>query len=309
MISSLTRRRFLAISASAAAAPALASQPAAYWRGLALGAGASMQLAGLATDRAAPVFSAVEAELRRLEAIFSLHRRGSAIDRLNRDGRLDHPPAELLEVLTLAGRLHDVSGGAFDPTIQPLWELQAARAVSGYPAKAGELSEALKRTGWRHLRMDTRQIAFARPAMALTLNGIAQGYITDWVASLLHARGLHNILIDMGEIVASGTRSDGAAWVSGVARPDGRVIHKVQLRDRALATSSPSGTLLDPRGEVGHILHPETGLPAMGQGVVSVSAPRAALADGLSTACCLLSAEGAATAVTAFPDARLEVIA
>ena len=309
MIPSLSRRRFLAIAASAVATPALAGQPTSHWRGVALGAGASMQLAGVGPDEAAPVFSAVEAELRRLESIFSLHKRGSAIDRLNREGRLDHPPAELLEVLALAGRLNEATDGAFDPTIQPIWQLQATSAVSGHPPGAEALSEALKRTGWRNLRMDTEQVAFGRPDMALTLNGIAQGYITDRIASLLRARGLRNVLIDMGEIAASGARSDGAAWVAGVARPDGRVIRKVQLRDRALATSSPSGTLLDPQGKVGHILHPATGLPATRRGVVSVSASHAALADGLSTACCLLTREEAATAVAAFPDARLEVIA
>ncbi len=309
MISSLSRRRFLAIAASAAAAPAMASLPTARWNGIALGAGASMRLEGVSPDQAAPVFTAVEAELRRLEAIFSLHQRGSAIDRLNRDGRLDHPPAELLEVLSLAGRLHDVTNGAFDPTIQPLWQLQAAGAVSGRAPMTGDLSQTLERTGWHHLRFDSRQLAFARPDMALTLNGIAQGYITDRIAALLRAQGLRDILIDMGEIAASGTRSDGADWMAGVAGPDGRIVRKVQLRDRALATSSPAGTLLDPLGQVGHILDPRTGQPATGHGVVSVSAPRAALADGLSTACCLLTAEEAAIVVAAFPDARLEAMA
>lgn len=305
----LSRRRFLAIAASATAVPAFAGQPTAHWRGIALGAGASMRLEGLESDQAAPVFDAVEAELSRLEAIFSLYQRGSAIDRLNRDGRLDHPPAELLEVLSLAGRLHAATNGAFDPTIQPLWQLQAAGAVSGQAPTDGDLTEALHRTGWRHLRVDTHRLAFARPGMALTLNGIAQGFITDRIAALLRAQGLRDILIDMGEVAARGTRSDGAAWMAGVVTPEGQIVRKVQLRDRALATSSPSGTLLDPRGQVGHILDPATGQPARGQGVLSVSAPRAALADGLSTACCLLSAEQAAATVDGFPGARLEVIA
>ncbi|MDV7143275.1 FAD:protein FMN transferase [Tropicimonas sp. TH_r6] len=309
MRTSLSRRRFLAITASAAATPALAGPRGAHWRGTALGAGASMRLEGIDAARARPVFAAVAAELRRLEAIFSLHETQSSLSRLNRTGRLDHPPAELLEVLSLSGLLHSVTRGAFDPTIQPLWQLRAEAAVRGRTPDATGMEEAQARTGWTALRVDPQQVAFARPGMALTLNGIAQGYITDKIAALLHGRGLRDVLIDMGEIAASGSRADGAAWTAGVARPDGTVVRRVKLTDRALATSAPSGTLLDAQGKVGHILDPQTGASETRHGLVSVSAGRAAIADGLSTACCLLSSEDVHAAIAAFPTARLEALA
>ena len=50
--------------------------------------------------------------------------------RLNRDGRLDAPPAELRELLVIARHVARASGGAFDPTVQPLW-LAFAQAHSG----------------------------------------------------------------------------------------------------------------------------------------------------------------------------------
>ncbi len=308
MSNPLTRRRFLAITASAAAAPALAGPDAAHWRGQALGAGARMRLEGIDPERAAPVFAAVAAELRRLEAIFSIHDDRSALARLNRAGMLAHPPAELLEVLSLSDRLHAVTRGAFDPTIQPLWRLWAETAARGEAPDASALAQARAQTGWQAVRYDAGQVRFARPAMGLTLNGVAQGYVTDRIAALLRGRGLRDVLIDMGEIAASGTRSDGSAWVAGISRPDGQVVRRVELKDRALATSAPFGTLLDAKGTVGHILDPETGAPAVRHGLVSVSASKAAIADGLSTACCLLSPEDAAAAVAAMPTARLEAL-
>lgn len=304
----LSRRRFLVIAASAAASPALAGAETATWRGTALGAGASMRLEGISSGQAAPVFAAVEAEVRRLEAIFSLYDAGSALALLNRNGQLDTPPAELLEVLGLSDRLNDATGGAFDPTIQPLWMLYAEEAAAGRMPERRALEETASRTGWQHVRLDSDQIAFARPGMAMTLNGIAQGYITDRVRALLLARGLTNILIDMGEIAASGTRADGEIWSAGIAQPDGRIVRRVRLQDRALATSSPAGTLLDARGLVGHILDPRTGTPSTRHSLVSVSAATAALADGLSTACCLLTSEEATAAVAAMPAARIEAM-
>ena len=51
---------------------------------------------------------------------------------------------------------------------------------------------------------------------------------------------------------------------AGVADPDGRIVRRLTLSDRALATSAPKGTVLDPSGELGHIFDPERGLEAKG---------------------------------------------
>ncbi|WP_299623244.1 FAD:protein FMN transferase, partial [Pelagibius sp.] len=222
----LTRRRFLTVSAAAMALPygASAKPPVARWRGIALGANASMTLVGLEDTAAREVFTAVEAEIFRLENIFSLHRTDSALSRLNESGKLAAPPPEFLELIALSGVLHRATSGAFDPTVQPLWQLHARRAAEGLRPRRDEIAEAQRRSGWRYLRYDSRSLSFDRPGMALTFNGIAQGYIADRVATLLRARGLTDVLIDMGEIAALGRRPDGTAWRAGIALPDGEVV-------------------------------------------------------------------------------------
>lgn len=289
----LTRRRFLSISASAAALPAFAgSKASAQWRGVALGAPASMRLEGLSQAEADPIFAEVERELLRLETIFSLYRSSSEISRLNDAGRLDNPSVELLEVLSLSASLHHASNGLFDPTIQPLW---LARAK-------GHSTEAL--VGWSNLRFDADQITFKKPGMALTLNGIAQGLITDRIHGLLQARGLRNLLIDMGEIVAGGRRGGLTPWRVGIADPDGSLRLRVQLSDRALATSATNGTVLGGTPAQGHILRPD-GQRVTDQ-LVSISAPRAVIADGLSTALCLCDQGEGEALLRNFPEAKLE---
>ncbi|MDF1718843.1 MAG: FAD:protein FMN transferase [Antarcticimicrobium sp.] len=290
-----SRRRFLTIAAACAALPAGATPVTARWQGRAMGAGVSMQLAGLSEEEAAPIFAEVERELIRLEAIFSLYRTDSEIARLNRDGVLAAPSPELLQVLSLSDTLYHATGGAFDPTVQPLWLALAT---------GKEIEAARARIGWTGLRFDAAAVRFDTPGMAITLNGIAQGAVTDRIAALLRARGLRDVLIDMGEIAASGRRADGAPWSVGIADPAGRIVRRMTLSDRALATSAPQGTLLNATTGQGHILNPAGGAPS--RALVSVSAPTAAVADGLSTALCLLPPARGTDALAHFPHARLE---
>lgn len=297
-MTSLSRRRFLTIAAASSALPAAAiaaGDPVATWRGRAMGAHVSMQIAGLSEAGAAPIFGAVEAELLRLENIFSLYRTESEISRLNRDGSLAAPSHELLEVLSLSDRLHQASDGAFDPSIQPLW-LARAQGASG-----ASLEAARRAVGWRQLRFDAGEVRFEGAGQGVTLNGVAQGYVTDRIVALLGARGLRDVLVDMGEIAALGRGPDGSDWRVGVAGPDGAVVKRLHMRDRALATSAPLGTQFDGRG---HIMTPDG--RAAPRSLVSVSARKAALADGLSTALCLLTPERGAAMVGGFDGARIE---
>ena len=53
------------------------------------------------------------------------------LSRLNRAGRLDAPPADLPAMLSFALDLAGRTGGAFDPTVQPLWPAWAGAAARG----------------------------------------------------------------------------------------------------------------------------------------------------------------------------------
>ncbi|RCW79637.1 FAD:protein FMN transferase [Paracoccus lutimaris] len=301
----MKRRRFLTITAGLLAASAtgisaaISAAPMQEWRGIALGASARI---ALAHPDAARLIDAARAEIVRLERVFSLYRADSELMRLNASGRLEAPSLDLVTCLGLCDRMHQATKGAFDPSVQPLWDLHARAASEGRLPQPGEIATARARIGWQGLRLDSARIEM-RPGMALTLNGVAQGFIADRVAALLRGHGVENVLIDTGEIAALGQGPDGKAWP--VTIRDGR---ELALRDRALATSAPLGTVLDAAGTVGHIFDPASGRPAGGQWrQISVSARSAAVADALSTAACLMPDRAAIEAACqAAGDARLE---
>lgn len=294
----LTRRRFLTIaSAACLAAPAA---EAFRWQGTALGARAQIVLDH---PRAIAITEAARAEIDRLEDIFSLYRPGSELVRLNAAGVLPAPSFEMLECLTVTRRVHAVTEGRFDPTVQPLWQVLAGAYVQGHAPKAADLATARSWIGFDRVRFDAAEVVLA-DGQQLTLNGIAQGYIADRIARLMQAEGVADVLIDTGEILALGSAETGAGWPVTIA---GEATAR-RLSGRALATSAPLGTTVDSAGRVGHIIDPRRGdviSPSIRQ--VSVSAPSAALADGLSTGLCLCDdRDGAERLLRKVKDARLE---
>ncbi|WP_349305016.1 FAD:protein FMN transferase [Marivita sp. GX14005] len=295
-----TRRRFLAISAAAFAVPGIArAEPVYTWQGVALGARATLRLAH---PDAKAIAERVASEISRLEDIFSLYRAESALSRLNRDAALENPPFELLECLSLAGAVHNASSGRFDVTVQPLWAAYAEAGARGSLPAAGEIEVATAKTGWSKVSLAPSAITLEQ-GMALTLNGIAQGYIADRVAQMLEKEGLTDILIDTGEFRAIGGHPGGGAWPVKLAAGG-----SVRLATRALATSAPLGTSFDAGGQVGHILDPRTGKPGTSKWrEISVTARSAALADALSTAACLMSSpDEIGACIARFDGARLE---
>ena len=292
----MNRRRFLTICAGAALTPATGARAAprrADWHGVAMGSEARITLSGLDPARAQRLFERVTQEITRLEGLFSLHR-DSALTRLNRDGRLAGPAPDLLALLAVADRAHALTGGAFDPTIQPLWR---ALAEGRDPAPARAL------TGWNGVRFDRTEVRLTRPGMALSFNGIAQGYLADRIAALLRAAGLTDLLVDMGEIAAWGVRPGGGPWRAAITDPAGHVVGRASLVDTTLATSAPRGTLIGPYGNQPHILSPDGTAPRWS--LIAVAAPQAALADALSTGFCVMERDAIARALAACPEARL----
>jgi thiamine biosynthesis lipoprotein len=238
--------------------------------------------------------SACLAEVARLEAIFSLYRPDSALMRLNANGRLDDVPVDLHILLAEAISLATQTDGAFDPTIQPLWQVHAQYLHRARTAPDGpyvrNLEKARALVGWRDVHMDDGKIRLGKPGMALTLNGIAQGYITDKVGDILRARGFEHVLVDMGEQLAIGPKWDGTAWCVGIRDPEdqGRIMQTLPLTSGAVATSSNCATGADAGSRFAHILDPRTGRPAEQWASVTVVSDRATQADGLSTALTLL---------------------
>lgn len=297
----VSRRRALTIFAGvaglAAAAPASlarAAIPLQRWHGVALGAPATITLAHTDPHKADRLFERCEAEIARLENIFSLHLSDSEISRLNHDGRLANPSPEMIELVNDSKRFGAKTRGAFDISVQPLWRLFAGHFRNNPGTAMGpadqDIKEARAKVDFKAIAVSDSVIQFEKPGMAITMNGIAQGYITDRVADMLRAEGYDQVLLNLGEYRALGDHPHGRPWQIGLADPDspGEVRDAIEIVDRAVATSGGYGTPFSLDGRHHHLFDPATGISANHHASVSVVAKRATTADALSTALCVL---------------------
>lgn len=299
----VSRRRFLSIAAATAGAgvlPAWLNRVQASpllepvtWQGIALGADAQLRIYHDDKQAAQVLIERVLAEVSRLEGIFSIYQEDSAISRLNAQGYLDNPPKELLQLLSRSQYFGELTQGLFDPSVQTLWNLYAQHLADPTHATAPAddlLQQTLKSVDYKQISLGTQRIEFLVPGMQITLNGIAQGYITDRVTELLRQAGLERVLVNMGEIRGLDLLQQAEPWRVGIRSPhdDKAQLTHIALRNEAIATSAGSGTPLDAAGRITHLFNPLTGLSTPLYQSVSVIAEDATTADALSTAFSLM---------------------
>ncbi|GMO96704.1 FAD:protein FMN transferase [Bradyrhizobium liaoningense] len=286
-----TRRRAITILASAAAVaiagPARPARADFEWRGTAMGADARILFSDIEPGSARGIAALVEAEIDRLENALSLFQSGSELRRLNRDGALVEPGGDLRRAVALALEIADLTNGLFDPTVQALWEAHvdwfADKGRTGLPPEA-VIAEARRAVDWRSVRIGPNSIHLG-DNQRLTLNGLGQGYVTDRVAEMLAAKGFTNILVDLGEQRAAGPRRDGSPWLIARSGAD-----PLRLANGALATSEGSGCVLGADGAAHHLFDPRSGRSAAHWRTITVHHRSAAVADALSTALSIASA-------------------
>ena len=282
-----SRRRFLSIVAGLPllSLPLVARSElkCRSWRGVALGADAEIVIAGNGETCSDALAAAVDT-IRRMERLFSLHDPASALSELNASGRLAMPP-EFQRLTGIVARVHSLTRGLFDPTVQPVFMELAER---GELPSGRDLQKLLARTGWHNVVLDDNMIAFSQPGMALTFNGVAQGFATDRVIETLEAHGVGNVVANIGEFRSSGLATDIA--VEGM---HGRVLDQFRLQDGAVATSASRGTVIGRAGK-SHILSPVEPQHEPVRQTASVQAGTAAMADALSTALVLAPGTGLA---------------
>lgn len=283
----LTRRKFLVTAAAAGVVGGFGAlvaggdrEPAYVWRGAALGGEARVALYGRDADAAKDTLAAVAAEIERLEAIFSLHRETSELSRLNRNGKLDVPSRDLVELLHGALFWRDRTGGAFNPAVQPMWKA----AAQGAPVSR----EMIARAG-AAVEIAPRGIVLA-PGAALTLNGIAQGRIADRVTEILLARGFTDVVIDAGELRLPGRERRSVGIPAAKAA--------ISVAEVAIATSEPKSLVFDQKTFRHHLIDPRTGESPRHWHSISVFAPTAETADALSTAFAVLPYEAVSDLVS-----------
>ncbi len=249
------------------------------------------------------------------EKIFSRTRTDSEIYLLN-EGKLPQEDgyyilSEECEELIGKGLYYsELSGGAFDITIEPLsslWDFTSGEKQIPDPQT---LVEAQKHVGYEKVELKGNKIRFQEDGMGLELGAIAKGYIADKIKEFLISEGIESAVIDLGgNVLCIGARPDGEAFRVGIQKPfadRNETVATAGIRDRSVVSSGIYERYFEKDGKLyHHILNPKSGYPyENGLTAVTILSDESVDGDGLSTVCFALGLEKGLELINSLPDTQ-----
>ena len=251
-----------------------------------------MTLWTAATSGARGATDEVFGEFDRLDALMSVWKPGSDIERLNAAAG-DHPVIvgpDVRDALQIAHQVSEWTDGTFDVTfgaLSGLWKFDDQDKDEQVPDRS-EVLRRLPLINYRDLVIDDRAgTAFlTRRGMRVNLGGIGKGYGVDRAVGILRRRGFRDFIVQAGgDMYVAGRRGD-RPWRLGIRDPRGpadRSFAALDLTDGTFSTSGDYERFFMKDGRrYHHILDLSRGEPATACRSVTLVTDRAVIADALA---------------------------
>lgn len=247
-----------------------------------------------------------------LDASLSIYEPRSLISRFNTSDNGVEMDAHLARVVEKSMQIYRETAGLFDITVYPLvraWGF-GAKASDAMPDSAA-IRQMLPCIGSDKLKIDGRRLLKTKPCTRIDVNGIAQGYSVDVVATFLEARGIGNYMVEIGgEIRTKGRKLPGNEPMKiGIETPSTNgfeapaIREVISIGDGAVTTSGSYRKFRESGGmRLSHIIDPKTGYPVQREIIsATVVAPEAITADGFDNALLAAGVDGAFEILRAHP--------
>jgi len=254
-------------------------------------------LKGISTPRS-EIADSIEILLSEIDFSISGYNKNSLLSRFNA-GEDIVPDKHFKEVKALSDHYKALTGGAFDAGAGELFDIWGFGFTSDSLPSPERINLAL---------------IHAKEGKTLNFNAIAQGYSCDVVASYLRSIGVKDMLVDIGEIFCCGLNPNGEGWIIGVDNPvdgnnsPGQDLKGVWQSDGeggcGIVTSGNYRKFYIKDGKkYSHTIDPRTGCPVTHNLLsATITAPSAAEADALATACMVMGAEEAKKLIESLPE-------
>ena len=202
---------------------------------------------------------------------------------------------DTLELIEQSLFFSTISDGLFDISIGPLVDIWGINQENPKVPSQAEIDSAKEKIDFRKISLnkENRTVSVA-DGMSIDTGGIAKGFITDRLMSILREKNIDSALLNLGgNLYLHGTKPDGSLWNVGIRNPyglQGDYIGIVSVKDISIVTSGIYERYFEEDGKrYHHILNPKTGYPEDNElASVSIFSSSSVLCDGLSTTCFLL---------------------
>jgi thiamine biosynthesis lipoprotein len=241
-------------------------------------------------ERAERAIKAAYARMDAIANIASIFDPQAEAYKLNQQGFLDNPSADLVALIRLSREYNKITGGAFDITVQPLLELWGNLELKLWEkpvdVQKTMVGEKMFLIGSDKIEITNNRIAFKTPGMKITLGGIAKGYAADEALKTIAGLGIQHALVAAGgNISALGTKENGDPWNISLVNPDKTEdsLAAFQFSGMSISTSGNYERYFSPDKKVNHIMDPRTGFSVSSVISVSIICQSGTQADALST--------------------------
>lgn len=255
-------------------------------------------------------------EISRIESLISSWDPNSQTSVINRNAGIEAVKVdkELFDLIKRSLAITKLTDGAFDisyASMDRIWKFDGS--MTEMPSEA-DIATSVSKVGFQNIELDdTNTTVFLRlEGMKIGFGAIGKGYAADKAKSLLIEKGVISGIINAsGDMTTWGKQTNGEAWKVAITNPlnKNKAFALLPITDGAVVTSGNYEKYVNFGGKrFTHIIDPRTGYPSTGIISVTVFAPKAELADALSTSVFVMGKDVGLNRINQLPNIECIII-
>lgn len=258
-----------------------------------------------------PLKNDVEFLLKQIDSSLSIYKPYSLVSRFNNNSGPIKPDQHLKFILDMSAQITRQTKGIFDITIGRLTEYWGFGA-SSFNNEPGLKRQAMACKGMNKIQWSDSLLFKKDSCIKLDVNGIAQGYSVDLLATLLESHNIQNYVVELGgEIRSKGKRTTTNESFKLAIEIPGNDIYsssdsllQIHIPDGAITTSGSYKKYKESNGKkIHHLFDARNGKPVHNEMIaVTVWAPSAVIADGYDNAIMIMGYKKGWRFIEAHPD-------
>lgn len=249
-------------------------------------------------------------EITRIENLISEWIPTTQVSEINRNAGIKPVKVdkELFDLTQRGIEFSKLTDGAFDiswASMGKVWKFDGSMTEMPSPE---EVKKSVAKVGYQNIILDKKnQTIFLKlPGMRIGFGSTGKGYAADKTKEFMQQKGVTAGIVNAsGDMNTWGKQPDGEPWLVGITNPldNHEVFAYFPLEDSAVVTSGTYEKYVILNGKrYSHIIDTRTGYPASGLSSVTVFAPSAELANGLSTAIIVMGEEAGMNLINQLPN-------
>ena len=238
-------------------------------------------------------------EIKRIEKLISSWDHESQSSEINRNAGIRPIPVdeELYLFIERCIEISKLTDGAFDisfASMDEIWKFDGS--MTKIPTEEA-IQSSIRNVGYKNILLDKKNktVFLKLPKMKIGFGGIGKGYAADMAKKILMEHGVKGGIINAsGDMNVWGKQLDGTDWKVAITNPlnKNNVFALMPVKEGSVVTSGNYEKFVIFNGKrYSHIIDPRTGYPSTGVISATVFAPKAEIADALSTAIYVMGIE------------------